>query len=158
MKFPKPWYRQSRRAWFVTLDGQQVPLGKTKSEALKRYRELLAQPQKRSVASGSLLTIIDAFLDWCQNHRAPDTYEWYRYRLEQFARRYPDLNTADLRPFHVQEWLDSMPVSSGTKRNCCRSIKSCLRWAKRQGHVEVNPIADLEQPKGGKRETIVSEE
>jgi integrase len=32
-----------------------------------------------------------------------------------------------------------------------------MRWAKRQGHIDVNPIADLEQPRGGKREVVVSE-
>ena len=42
MKFPKPWYRKSRRAWFVTLDGQQVKLAASKDEALRRYQDLLA--------------------------------------------------------------------------------------------------------------------
>jgi len=36
MKFPKPWYRKSRDAWFVTLDGRQVKLGKTEEESLRR--------------------------------------------------------------------------------------------------------------------------
>ena len=130
MKFPKPWYRKSRRAWFVTLDGQQIKLGTTKDAALSRYQDLMAKPPKRVVPSGSLLAIIDAFLDWCQKHRAPDTYEWYRCRLERLAQRHPNLRAVDLRPFHVQQWIDAMDVSSGTKRNYCRSIKRCMRWAK----------------------------
>jgi len=158
MKFPKPWYRKSRRAWFVTLDGQQIKLGTTKDEALRRYQDLMAKPEKRVVPSGSLLAIIDAFLDWCQKHRAPDTYEWYRSRLELFAQRHPDLRAIDLRPYHVQQWIDAIDVSSGTKRNYCRSIKRCMRWAKQQGHIDLNPIADMEQPKGGKREVVVSPE
>ena len=157
MKFPKPWYRKSRRAWFVTLDGQQIKLGTTKDEALSRYQDLLARPEKRVVPSGSLLAIIDVFLDWCQKHRAPDTYEWYRSRLELFAKKHPNLRAADLRPFHVQQWIDEMDVSRGTKRNYCRSIKRCMRWAKKQGHIDLNPIADLEQPKGGKREVVVTQ-
>jgi len=158
MKFAKPWYRKSRRAWFVTLDGQQIKLGTTKDEALRRYQDLMAKPEKRVVASGSLLAIIDAFLDWCQKHRAPDTYEWYQSRLQLFARRHPDLGTGDLRPYHVQQWIDAMNVSSGTKRNYCRAIKRCMAWAKKQGHIDVNPIADLEQPRSGKRETVISPE
>jgi hypothetical protein len=27
--------------------------------------------------------IVDAYLDWCQKHRAADTYEWYRYPTAQ---------------------------------------------------------------------------
>ena len=116
----------------------------------------MARPEKRVVPSGSLLAIIDAFLDWCKKHRAPDTYEWYRSRLELVAQKHPHLRAADLRPFHVQQWIDAMDVSSGTKRNYCRSIKRCVRWAKQQGYIDVNPIADLEQPKGGKREVVVT--
>jgi integrase len=36
-------------------------------------------------------------------------------------------------------------------------VKRCLRWARRQGYIEINPIADLEQPRAGKRETVVSD-
>lgn len=32
MKFSQPWYRKSRKAWFVTLDGKQIKLGKTKTD------------------------------------------------------------------------------------------------------------------------------
>ena len=51
-----------------------------------------------------------------------------------------------------------MNVSSGTKRNYCRAVKRCMAWAKKQGHIDVNPIADLEQPRGGKREVVVTQE
>ncbi|MFO7907960.1 MAG: cell division protein FtsQ/DivIB [Planctomycetota bacterium] len=53
---------QAPRAWFVTLDGQQIKLGTAKSEALRRYQELMARPEKQVVASGLLLAIIDALL------------------------------------------------------------------------------------------------
>ena len=155
MKFPKPWYRKSRGGWFVTFNGQQIKLGKTKPEALRRYQELMAKPKRRSVASDSVLAIIDAFLDWCEKNRAPDTYEWYRFRLERFARRYPDLRTAELRPYHVQQWLDTFNLSNGSKRNYGRAVKRCLRWAKRQGYIDENPIADLDMPSAGKREVVV---
>lgn len=157
MKFPQPWYRKSRRAWFVTLDGRQIKLGTTKEEALRRYHDLMARPRSRPVPSGSLLALIDTFLEWCHKHRAPDTYEWYRYRLERFAQRHHELKTADLRPFHVQEWLDSLQLSNGSKRNYCRAVKRCLRWATQQGYIDHNPIAHLPLPKAGKRETIISD-
>ena len=97
MKFSKPWYRKPRRAWFVTFDGQQIKLGKKKPEALRRYKELLAKPRKRTISSDSVLAVIDVFLDWCEKYRAPDTYEWYRFRLERFVRQYPELRTGDVR-------------------------------------------------------------
>jgi integrase len=51
-----------------------------------------------------------------------------------------------------------MEVSNGTKRNYGRSIKRCLRWAKQQGYIDINPIADLELPRGGKREMVLTPE
>ncbi len=51
----------------------------------------MVQPHEEQVSSDSLAAIIDVFLEWVQQNRAPDTYEWYRYRLERFIQRYPDL-------------------------------------------------------------------
>lgn len=157
MKFPKPWYRKSRGAWFVTLDGRQIQLGEKKKEALVRYKELLKEPRKRTIQADSLLAVIDAFLEWCHKHRAPDTYEWYRYRLERFARRYPDLRTDELRPYLVQEWLDGFELSKTSKRNYGSAVKRCLRWAKKLGYIDTNPIEDLDLPRAGKKEQVVSE-
>jgi len=53
MKFPKPWFRKGR-GWFVTLDGQQIKLGKVKFLALKRYQEMMAHPPKRNIAASWL--------------------------------------------------------------------------------------------------------
>ena len=67
------------------------------------------------------------------------------------------MSVRDLSPFHVQQWLDGMKdLTSGTKRNYCRSIKRVLRWAHQQGNIESNPIVHLEQPKAGRREQVVT--
>lgn len=155
---PKPWFWKSRKAWYVTIDGTRHFLAREKDAAQARFHQLMAEPQKRVVRSDSLAVIVDLFLEWCEKHRAADTYEWYRYRLERFVQRHPTMRTHELRPFHVQQWLDRMELSSGSKRNYCRSIKRAMRWAKRQGYIDQNPIADLEEPRCGKRETVISEE
>lgn len=75
---PKPWYRKSRQAWFVTLDGVQHNLGPEKKEAYDRFYELMRHPRCRRVSSQSLAAIIDEFLEWVQRHRSPHSYEAYR--------------------------------------------------------------------------------
>jgi integrase len=155
---PKPWFWKARNGWYVTIDGIRHFLSDTKAEASARFHELMSRPQRRSVRFDSLAAIIDLFLEWCQKNRAPDTYEWYRYRLERFVRTYPTLRTHEIRPYHVQEWIDSMvELSTGSHRNYVRSIKRAMRWAKRQGYIDNNPIAELEEPRCGKRETVVSQ-
>ena len=148
-KFPKPWYRPSRGVWFVTLDGKQINLGPDREAEFQQYAQLLAAPRIREVPAGSLVAVIDAFLDWVQKHRAADTYEWYRYRLERFAQLHPDMRLGDLKPYHAQRWIDSYPqLLRTTKRNYLRTIKRCCKWAVQQGYLTNDPLQHLELPSG----------
>ena len=157
-KFPKPWYRK-RRGWYVTLGGEQIPLGKGKEAAFEQYHELMRRPlERRKAPAGSMLSVIDQFLEWVEKHRAPDTYVWYQSRLQLFARRYPDLTVRDLRPFHVQQWIDGYDFSSGSKRNYARAVVRCMNWAEEQGLVERSPLAHFKKPRAGIRETVIAPE
>jgi len=118
----------------------------------------MRQPVERKVSPHSLAAIIDAFLDWTQKHRSPDTYEWYRYRLQRFVERHPDLAVASLRPYHVQRWVDEQSLSTTTKCNYVQSVKRCLRWAATQGYIDSHPIASLEVPAAAEhRETALTQ-
>jgi integrase len=159
-RFPKPWFRKERQAWFVQMDGHQVNLGPDRNLAIKRYHELMAQPRPKKVVADGVVSVIDAFLDWCEKHRAPDTYEWYKSRLQLFVKTIPpDLRTTALRPFHVQQWIDSYTeLSSGSKRNHCRAAQRAMHWAEQQGYIDRSPIAHMEKPPAGKRDTVISKE
>jgi len=165
-RFPKPFFKKNRAVWYVEIHRKQHNLGPDKEEAFRRYHQLMALagqpaavPADTVLSSDTLVAIlIDDFLDWCQKNRAAATYRWYVDNLNRFDKKYPDIRVSSLRPYHVQRWIDGMDVSSGTKRNYCRSIKRCLRWAKKLGYIDVNPIADMELPRGGKREKVVSED
>ena len=50
------------------------------------------------------------FVDWVKVHFAPDTHRWYKDRLDVFLNAVPDgLTVGELKPFHVQQWIDAMP-------------------------------------------------
>lgn len=153
---PKPWFWTARRSWCVTIDGSRIVLGRDKQEAIVHFHQIMARPQRRRVASQSVAALADAFLDWAQKNRSADTYEWYRYRLERFVQRYPDLLADELRPYHVQTWVDSYDLSKTSRRNYLRSVKRCMRWARQQGYIDINPLADLEIPVGERREAVIS--
>jgi integrase len=104
------------------------------------------------------VSVLDTFLGWCKGHRAPDTYEWYRWRLEQFARHVGAGLAADrLKHFHIDEWLAKHPDwSSGTKHGIARAVQRAFRWATTKGYVERNPVADYEKARPGNRTTVVS--
>jgi integrase len=155
--FPKPFFKKSRRCWYVEINRKQIKLSPDREEAFRRYHELMTKPQERHVPSESLAALIDTFLEWCQKHRAPDTYEWYRYRLERFVREYPTLLIDELRPHHVQTWADGYELSTTTRRNYMRTVKRCMSWALKQGYVRTNPIAHLELPGSEPRDVVVTE-
>lgn len=154
---PKPWYRKARRSWFVTIAGVQHNLGPSKAEAYEQFHQLMRQPLRSKVHPESLVAVADAFLDWVQKNRSAATFGWYRGRLQRFLRVYPDLRVSELKPFHVQKWVDQgVGHSPTTKRNNIRAVKRCLAWAAKQGYIERDPIADLEAPSPSRREQIVT--
>ena len=157
--YPKPFFRKPRRLWYVQIDGRQVNLGPVREAAFKRYYELMAHPKsqrQRYVPSDSVAAICDHFLEWVEQHRSPETYEWYRYRLQRFVEQHPELSTAAIRPYHVETWADSYALSVTSRRNYLRSVKRCLKWATKMGYIDSNPIAHLEVPSAECKETYVS--
>ena len=155
---PKPWYRKARDAWFVTVNGVQHNLGAEKRAAFAQFYELMRAPKPRPVSPRSLAAIVDEFLEWTKRERSPDTFEWYRYRLQRLVDQYPAMRPEELRPFHVQKWVDKYKLSVTSRRNYMRTIKRCLKWAVRQGYIERNPIAELEVPNAERRESVITEQ
>lgn len=160
--FPKPFFRKPRNCWCVQIAGKQVNLGPDKEAAFQRYHELMQTSPSAPVLAATpkcptVPEIADAFLDWVKQERAAKTFEWYQSRLQEFCLRHPDLKVNDLKPFHVQEWVNSRKgLSQTTRRNLVRSVKTCLTWAVRQGYIEKNPIALLQVPSAEHREVTVS--
>jgi integrase len=158
--FPKPFFRKSRGLWYVQINGQQHNLGPDQTKAFEQYYDLMRQPQPKRVASDSVVAIIDAFLEWCQKHRAADTYIWYQSRLQLFVKAIPSgLAVGRLKPFHLQQWIDRYDhLSSGAKRNYCRAVTRAMNWAEEQGLIDRTPLAHFKKPRAGRRETVITPE
>lgn len=153
--FAKPYFLKCRGIWKVQIKGKQVNLGPDKEEAFRKYHELMAT--KVVIHAGSVIGIIDKYLEWCQEHRAPDTYEWYRWRLQLFCKTIPvSLSVGQLRYFHIHEWLKGRPDwSSGTKHGMARAVIRAMRWAKKKGYIDFNPISDYEKSRPGRRTVVI---
>lgn len=89
--FPKPFFEKNRKTWYVEIDRRQINPDPDLDEVFRQYNQLMSEPRLRQVTDESLVALIDAFLSWCKQHRASATCEWYRSRLEVFARRYQTL-------------------------------------------------------------------
>src|SRR3954453_3337696 len=159
--FPKPFFKKSHQSWYVQLHGKQVRLGPDEAAAHRRYHELMAQPAQAPptrTASPRLVEVFDHFLTFCREQRAPDTYEWYRWRLQMFVDEIASALTVDqLKPFHLDDWFGKHPDwASGTKNGMCRAVQRALRWAERRGRIDRSPVAFYEKPRLGKRTVVIS--
>jgi len=157
--YPKPFFRARRGLWYVQVAGRQVNLGPDRDGAFRRYHELMGQSREAPppTAGEAVLPVLDAFLDWCQKHRAPRTYDWYRDYLESFAKSLPrDLPVAKLRPIHVQQWADSHPGWTTGKRGAIVAVQRAFNWAAKMGLVATNPVRHVEKPRAGRRDVVVT--
>lgn len=159
-KFRKPWFRKTRNAWYVTLDGRQINLGPDKDAAFARYHQLKGRPAELEIIGTSIAEILDAFLDWCKLNRAERTYEWYLRFCQQFLDFIPKgLKIEELKNHHMQRWLDSHTTwAPGNKHNACRAIQTALNWAVRLDYIEKSPIKYFDKPPAGKRDRVVTDE
>lgn len=135
--FPKPFYRQARRRWYVEVGSKQINLGPDRDKAFRQYHELMAFPEQTTnhplATSQRVAVLCDRFLHWVETHRAKPTYEAYLYRLQRFIDCYPDITVDQLRPFHVHEWVDQFEVSATTRVTTCGASRHVSAGAASRG-------------------------
>jgi hypothetical protein len=82
----QPFFRPSRKTWFVQLDGKQINLGPDEDAAWTRYHELMAQRSQKTELPAStipyVVVILDQYIEWLRNRvaegtKAKRTYDWY---------------------------------------------------------------------------------
>jgi integrase len=191
---PSPWYRAERDEWRVIYRGVDHLLGNhppnfptprkqrkrwnVPPPILERFHELIATkptpalPQQPVEERVAVADVFERFLDWCQKNRSPRTYEWSRNHIQSFitalkARRInaADFAAEDLRPFHVNEWVDSQKVATAGHRawgpNHCRgaiiAVQRAFSWAEKQGHIAKSPIRHIEKPPPKRREQVLTQ-
>jgi integrase/recombinase XerD len=181
---PFPYYKASRGTWYVEVDRKQHALGRhpdglpppAKKDGkwepppaiLKAFYRIMADHaedagrlERPADADAELVVyVFDEFLDWCQRHKAPLTYVWYRDRIEGFARTIDKrLSVSEFRPIQVERWVDAHPEwSASHQRGCKVAVQRAFSWAEKMGVIDRNPIRHLEKPEAGKRERVITHE
>lgn len=156
-QFPKPFYRRSRRLWYVQIDGKQVNLGADKQQAFDQYHKLM-RGQLRGTHDEQAAAVLEAFLEWSQQNNAPRTYDWYRRHIQNFVSSVPSaLRVSQLTPNHFTQLFAERPRWSSTTRNSlCRAVQRAFNWAEEQRLIERSPIARMKKPKCKTREVIIT--
>lgn len=169
-RFPKPFFREQRRLWYIQIDGHQYNLGTDSEEEAhiraaelkKRLRQISVEDDQSPVPRETVIGLIKAFMTHVRANLASDTIEWYRYRLQLFVDYLTDgdlgdLLIADFKKFHVSRWVDRYKkLSGGSKRNYIRAVQRAFNWALDEDLIIHSPIARMKKPPSGKRERVIS--
>lgn len=165
MRTPKPFYRRFNDTWYVQIGKQQVRLAKGKAneaEAYRRYFEVMAEHPTGRMADPlpdpKVAFVCDLFLEWCQKHNAPRTYQWYRDFLQNFCEHCGKMALSELKPFHVTRWLDANPDWNGSRRGAISAVKRAFNWAVEQGLLTANPVKGVKKPPPRARERFLTPE
>lgn len=148
---PKPWQRQDRHDdWYVTIRQKQHYLAPHDAppEAVQQAvaRLMMLANVETARESGPLLPLLERFLDHVEQHQATGTYRMRRKDLQSFVdylvvTGQKQLAVAELKPFHVTQWLDRNPAwSASTRRIAINSLVAALNWAVSEGYIDSHPL------------------
>ncbi len=93
-----------------------------------------------------------------KKRHAPDTYRNYRFYGQKFAEACGQRLTADLKLFHVTQWVDQHPWNETSERNARRVAHRVMTWALEEGPISANPLAGMKSPRAKKRQRALTEE
>jgi integrase len=155
----KPWYWKARKTWCVNHKGERINLGPDRDEAHRQYHEIMAKPDQEihPIRWGAIAAILDDFLTWTEENRAPKTFTRYRDFIQSFVSEYGRMEAGDLSPSHVTTWLSSHKGwNSTTKRNAITALQRGFNWAVKNRGLARNPIRGMEKPEAKRRTAVVT--
>ncbi len=154
----KPFFRESKQAWYCWIDGQLRSLGKKKRAAYDRYRDLLGEKEKPS----GPWTVRQCF-DYYLEHASTLPGKAYKNRKAVFDRfcrdaRVGGLPSADLTADHIEAWVKKQSWAASTARCAMNYITSALNHCVKRGKIPSSPIKGLKKPRWERRKAVINKE
>jgi integrase len=110
------------------------------------------------VPSGSVVELLDAFVDWCKKHKAPRTYSSYKDLIQVLVDHIPPgLTVAELKPYHVTRAMDHHPNwGNNTRNDFIATLKRAFNWALDEEIIDRSPLARMKKPAREARDVALS--
>ncbi len=180
------WFK-TRNAYYTQLNGKQIrlaegeddaPNGPTFTAALAAYKDLLNISQAET--SGNCNTVRTVCELYARHlSRDPENagsltifLSVTKYAIPAFG----DVRLVDLKPFHIQDWLNEMAKPRNIKNTpdavksrlvswdkdsgwALRTLKMAFNWAKKVKYITQHPFGDITAPASGSRgeEAVIDE-
>ena len=116
----KPWFRESKGAWYATVEGRMASLGvkgrENEAEAVKAWHRLMAGVVERAKPKEgpTVAEVVKGFLADVEARAKPNTSEVYRYYLLPFAQKYGKAKPSELTPTLAEAYSRKPTWGNGT--------------------------------------------
>jgi integrase/recombinase XerC len=164
-----PWFRASKNAWYVNLEGKQVSLAvkgqENKAEAVKAWHRLMSEAPKQEPKQEprvSVGEVVDGFLADCESRKVkPTTLRVYRYQLLPFVEQFGKVKAEALTCQQAERYARQQEQWSDSSKNAfLGALVTAFRWAERSRLIERMPLQALRRPPKASRgaDAVISEE
>jgi integrase len=162
----KPTWKASHKAWYCVINGKQTRLGpsgpqnKAADQAAAQddfYRRMADKAPVSEDTPAKL--VLDRFLFWAQENRAPRTYAWYLFHLQKFSNFIgPAKTVGEVTPDDVDRWLSRDYRTAGPthKNGACRAVARAFNWAQKRRMIKASPVFGMERPAAKHREECLT--
>ncbi|TWT34806.1 tyrosine-type recombinase/integrase [Blastopirellula retiformator] len=156
---PKPFFRKQTNSWYCSIAGRQISLGKDRESAHAKFHELMADREQVTAEVTTLYELSQAYLDWCQANRKPNTYQRHRYFLKSFIGSVGKrLRPSQLRIHQIRKWHEGLEIGTTTQNDAVGIVQRMLNWAVEQEYLSCNPIKGMKKPKRRRRDVFYTPE
>jgi integrase len=168
----KPWYRESKCAWYATVQGKMTALGvrgrENEAEAVRAWHRLmgglplepaqetppmLRQASEKPQAVATVADVVSGFLADVAERAARNTVRNYRIYLSAFAKNFGTRPTETLTVAETEAYTRKPEWSASYRNDILAALVSAFRWAERTGLVASNPLRHLRKPPKASRGT-----
>ncbi len=151
----KPYFDRSKNAWYwINPAGKKTRLGETEQEAYDTWGRL-QRDEPALVPLAPLADILEAYLADSQGRLSAQTWTQrgrYLYRVATGLGHRP---AGEVRPVHVDRWLDGERVTQSTRAAIVKSLRAAIRWAVSQGILPHDTMTGLRKPQDDARTHVV---
>ena len=151
----KPWFRETKKCWYATIDGRKVNLGRDKEQAFRTFHRLKADEGIRPAVDVQTLRIeeiIDDYLLELKQRVGGRTYRVADGFLKRFRCAFGRMTVTTLTRRQVGRWLGEQSGWSPTTANHVASrILAIFNWGVREGVLVANPLKGLSKPRARSR-------
>lgn len=165
---PKMWKRAEGNSYYVRIGDTFHNLGRDRRQAKAAYTALmlrhgLRRPQDKIKLSG----LIDAYLQWTQENKAPSTYVCKKYRLDKLRAAFENVEAGELNVPRLTEYMrrnirsksqkgKKQPPSPTTINTFLNIVSHMYTWGMRNQLIENNPFRLMEKPACRKRDVFLT--